>query len=100
MPLVGDNQGIWGSRGDMSRHEKLISRFKDKPKDFTWNEMVRLLEGAGYNEVATGRTGGSRRRFIHATAPAIVLHKPHPGNIVRMYVIRDVLRVLVDEGLI
>jgi len=28
------------------------------------------------------------------------LHKPHPGNIVKMYVIKDVLRVLIEEDLI
>ena len=33
-------------------------------------------------------------------APAISLHRPHPGNIVRMYVIDDVLRLLTEEKLI
>jgi len=47
-----------------------------------------------------GKTGGSRRRFVHPTAPIIALHKPHPGNIVKMYVIDDVLRVLTEENLI
>lgn len=84
----------------MGRRDKLIARFKTKPKDFSWDELVRLLEGLGYREAASGKTGGSRRRFVHASAPTIALHKPHPGNIVRMYVIEDVLRVLTDEGLI
>ncbi len=84
----------------MSRRDKLISRLRDKPKDFTWDELVKLLKGAGYSEAVAGKTGGSRRRFLHATAPTIALHKPHPGNIVKMYVIKDVLRVLTEEGLI
>jgi hypothetical protein len=84
----------------MGRRDKLVARLKARPKDFTWDELVRLLEGLGYAEAATGRTGGSRRRFIHATAPVIALHKPHPGNIVRMYVVDDVLRILTEEGLI
>jgi hypothetical protein len=84
----------------MSRREKLIARFKGRPKDFTWDELARLLAGLGYVEAATGKTGGSRRRFVHATAPALALHKPHPGNIVKMYVIDDVLRLLIEEGLI
>jgi hypothetical protein len=53
----------------MGRRDKLIARFKGRPKDFTWDELVRLLEGFGYREVATGRTGGSRRRFVHAAVP-------------------------------
>lgn len=84
----------------MGRREKLVARLKVRPKDFTWDEMVRLLEGLGYVEAATGKTGGSRRRFIHETAPTIALHKPHPGNIVKMYVIDDVLRILTEEDLI
>ena len=84
----------------MGRREKLVTRFKGKPKDLTWGELVRLLDGLGYSEVASGKTGGSRRRFVHVTAPTIALPKPHPGSIVRMYVIEDVLRVLTEEGLV
>ena len=84
----------------MGRREKLVARLKGRPKDFTWDELVRLLDGLCYIEAATGKTGGSRRRFIHETAPTIALHKPHPGNIVKMYVIDDVLRILTEEDLI
>ena len=84
----------------MSRHDKLVARLRGKPKDFTWDELVRLLEGLGYSEAATGKTGGSRRQFVHDTAPTFASDKPHPGSIVRMYVIEDVLRVLTEEGLI
>ena len=84
----------------MSRRDKLVARLKGRPKDFTWDELVRLLEGLDYAEAVTGKTGGSRRRFVHATAPTIALHKPHPDNMVKMYVIDDVLRVLSEEGLI
>ena len=84
----------------MGRREKLVARLKGRPKDCTWDELVRRLEGLGYAETATGKTGGSRRRFIHETAPTIALHKPHPGSIVKMYVIDDVLRILTEEDLI
>lgn len=84
----------------MSRHEELVTRLKGKPKDLTWDKLVTLLGGLGYREVASGKTGGSRRRFVHPTAPTIALHKPHPGNIVKMYVIEDVLQVLTEEGLV
>ena len=84
----------------MTRRDKLVARFRAKPKDFTWDEPVRMLEGLGYSEAAAGKTGESRRRFVHETAPTVALHKPHPGNIVKMYVIEDVLRMLTEEGLI
>ena len=84
----------------MARQEKLVRRFRGRPNDFTWQELVRLLEGLGYSEAGTGKSGGSRRRFIHPAAPAINLHKPHPGSVVKRYVIGDILRLLTEENLI
>jgi len=84
----------------VARKDKLIRRFRARPRDFQWDELTRLLESVGYKEVRSGRTGGSRRRFVHPTAPVVSLHRPHPGNIVKLYVIDEVLRVLEDEDLI
>lgn len=84
----------------MSRQDKLVARLKTRPRDFTWDELARLLDGLGYAEIRTGKTGGSRRRFVHPEAPAITLHRPHPGNILKMYVVDAVLETLSEEGLI
>ena len=84
----------------MTRRDKLIARLKGRPKDFTWDELVRLLLSLGYVEAKSGTTGGSRRRFVHPNAAAIVLHRPHPGNVVKMYVVDAVRRLLIEEGLI
>jgi hypothetical protein len=84
----------------VTRQEKLIERLKGRPRDFRWEELVRLLASLGYSEVARGKTGGSRRRFIHATGPTLSFHKPHPGNIVRAYVVDELLRILTEERLI
>lgn len=84
----------------MGRADKLIARFKSRPKDFSWDELVRLLTALGYREVKTGKSGGSRRKFVHDSAPTIALHKPHPGNIVKSYVIDYVLETLIEEKLI
>jgi len=100
IPILISGEEEWGWFDGMGRRGKLIARFKSRPKDFTWEELVRLLEGLGYAEAKAGKTGGSRRRFLHPTAPVVALHKPHPGDIVKRYVIDDVLRVLTEEGLI
>ena len=84
----------------MGRKEKLIKRLEQRPKDLTWEELTNLLEALGYAQRKTGKTGGSRRRFVHKTAPAITLHKPHPGRIVKRYVIDDLLEFLKQEGMI
>ena len=84
----------------MARQDKLIERLKRRPRDFRWDELVKLLQSLGYSEVARGKTGGSRRRFTHPSAPVLSFHKPHPGTIVRAYVVDELLKVLIDEGLI
>ena len=84
----------------MGRNEKLLERLKQRPKDFTWGELTNLLTSLGYIQRKTGKTGGSRRRFVHPTAPTITLHKPHPGRIVKRYMINDILELLKREGMI
>ncbi|MCH7764856.1 MAG: type II toxin-antitoxin system HicA family toxin [Candidatus Marinimicrobia bacterium] len=84
----------------MSKKDKLLLKIQKRPKDFTWEELTRLLKSLGYKLVKTGKTGGSRRRFIHPTAPPINLHKPHPQNIIKQYIINDILDLLKEEEMI
>jgi len=84
----------------MSRKEKLLARLQQRPKDLTWDELTGLLKSLGYKESKAGKTGGSRRRFIHTSHPTITLHKPHPQPIVKIYVINDILELLKREGII
>ncbi|MBI4969706.1 MAG: type II toxin-antitoxin system HicA family toxin [Rhodospirillales bacterium] len=84
----------------MSRKAKLIDRLTSLPRDFTWDELVQVLGHLGYVERVGGKTGGSRRRFVHDPAPTILLHKPHPGNIVKLYALREVVSLLETEGLL
>lgn len=84
----------------MTRTDKLLARLKSRPNDLTWDELARALTGLGYTEARRGKTGGSRRRFLHATAASIFLHKPHPGNIVKSYAVREVAALLEEEGLL
>ncbi len=84
----------------MSKLEKLIRRLKQEPKDFSWEELVSLLRGLGYEEQVGGKTGGSRRRFVKDNFEPIILHKPHPKKILKGYAIKDVLEKLKNDGLI
>ena len=84
----------------MSRKEKLISRFQQRPKNFTWDELTSLLKYMGYREIKTGKTGGTRRRFVHDSAATITLHKPHPQNILKRYTVDQVLDILKQEEMI
>ena len=84
----------------MARRDKLLLRFLSKPKDFTWQELVTLLEGLGYSKAAGGKAGGSRVRFVHADHPPISLHRPHPRPVLKRYQVEQIEEVLRGEGLI
>ncbi|MGK7887664.1 MAG: type II toxin-antitoxin system HicA family toxin [Crocosphaera sp.] len=84
----------------MTRKEKLIKRLLTRPKDFTWDEMRKLLAELGFEEVKTGKTSGSRRRFINSSGIIISLHKPHPKNILKMYQIEQLIAILNQEEML
>lgn len=84
----------------MGAKEKLRERFLKMPSDFTFDEMQRLLEGYGYIKSNKGRTSGSRIIFKNGDKRPIMLHKPHPGNIIKGYAMKQVLEDLKEAGLI
>lgn len=79
----------------MSKAEKLLKRFLSKPKDFTFDELRRLLKSLGYEEAKTGRTSGSRVAFInHQTKSIIRIHRPHPSPELKPYQLNEVKEAL------
>ncbi|MEW6186623.1 MAG: type II toxin-antitoxin system HicA family toxin [Thermodesulfobacteriota bacterium] len=82
----------------MSQKEKALKRLQGKPKDLSWGELENVLKILGYFRRRSGKTGGSRVRFVHQTNPPIILHQPHPGNIIKQYVINDLLDQFEKEG--
>ena len=84
----------------MGTKDKLIARFLTLPNDFTWEEMSRMLQSLGYIQCNKGKTSGSRVIFKGDTLKPIMLHKPHPGNIIKRYVMKQVYDYLINEGLI
>jgi len=84
----------------MSKKEKLIKRLKSRPKDFSYNELVTLLGHLGFGEDTGGKTSGSAVKFVNDKGYVIYIHRPHPGNILKEYHIRNVLKELKEEGLL
>ena len=83
----------------MSKIENLIVRVQSNPADFTWEELIKLLTHYGFDELSKGKTAGSRRAFVHLETKQIIrLHKPHPGNILKQYQLKEILGPLnLDE---
>ena len=78
----------------MGTKEKLLERLKGMPTDFTFAEAERLLTSFGYTKSNKGRTSGSRVMFIDNQKRKIMLHHPHPGNILKAYTLKDILEKL------
>ena len=83
----------------MSTKEKLIERFKNLPSDFTFDELVRLFNTLGYSIGNKGPTSGSRVVFRKGD-DEFLIHKPHPGNIVKAYVLRRLKKELKKRKLL
>ena len=84
----------------MGTKDKLRERFLRMPSDFTFDEMQRLLESFGYEKGDKGRTSGSRVIFKNGSKRPIMLHKPHSGNIVKGYAMKQVYEDLKEAGFI
>lgn len=79
----------------MSKNEKIVIRFKSIPTDFTWDELVKVLNHFGYIEKSSkGKTGGSRVKFVNNEKNIISSHKPHPSNILKQYAIKQIIEKL------
>ena len=81
----------------MSQKEKLIKRFFSIPNDFTYEEFVVVLKIYGFESIQKGKTAGSRVSFYNqAHNKKIEFHKPHPSNIIKKYVLKNVIEILKE----
>lgn len=81
----------------MSSKDKLIDRFKKLPKDFT----LTLLGVFGYEKHNKGATSGSRIRFKNEqTGEYIDIHRPHPGSIMKAWMMKAIYQHLKANRLI
>jgi len=78
----------------VSKKEKLIARFRSLPSDFHYNELVNMLGYFGFNEVKKGKTSGSRVKFMNKDGVPIMLHKPHPSGILKLYQMKQIKELL------
>jgi hypothetical protein len=82
----------------MTKKDKLLERFLAQPKDFTYKELKTMLSGLGYEEYQLGKTSGSRVCFFNkALGIDFKIHKPHPGNILKPYLMKIILEKLREQ---
>ena len=80
----------------MSKIDKLVIRLLSCPKDFTYSELKTLLLSLGYREVQ----GAGSRVCFSKDNHKIKLHRPHPGNILKVYQVDLIIEALIAKGLI
>ena len=83
----------------MSKIEKLKEKLAITSNGFTFDEIVTLLTAMGFSFHNRGKTSGSRVCFTNQKV-TIILHKPHPGNELKRYQIKQIRDVLQKEGLL
>ena len=83
----------------MSKFEKAIKRILLIPKDYTYTEARYLLSQLGFEEYNKGKTSGSRVKFYRKQDNRIVLlHKPHPSDVMKVGAVKDLVEYLVKLG--
>jgi predicted RNA binding protein YcfA (HicA-like mRNA interferase family) len=74
----------------MSKKDKLLKKFLEIPskKDFTFEELESLLLSCGYRKL---EVKGSAVKFYHQEQDVLInLHKPHPSNILKSHLVRQI----------
>lgn len=78
------------------KRDKLLDKLYSKPKDFKWSELQALLKGLGYEEL---QGSGSRVKFYLDSPRSIIsLHKPHPEEALKPYMIKYIIESLKEIG--
>lgn len=80
----------------VSRKEKLIDKLQGKPKNFTWDEVLKLMGLCGFSLI---KKSGSARMFVHDVKRVKVrLHEPHPRPTLLPYMVEQLLEGLRAAG--
>lgn len=85
----------------MGTKEKLIERVKRQPKDFTFDELIRLFQVLGFDLSQKGKTSGSRVEFVNPEKElSYGAHKPHSDSAIKAYAMKQILEFLTLNQLI
>ncbi|MCR5805500.1 MAG: type II toxin-antitoxin system HicA family toxin [Oscillospiraceae bacterium] len=85
----------------MGRKEKLIEKLRSCSKTFTFDDAETLLGYFKYHRSNKGKTSGSRVMFTNDDLHTkVLLHRPHPGNELREYQMKQLIEHLEEEGLL
>ncbi|PRN01308.1 type II toxin-antitoxin system HicA family toxin [Aliarcobacter cryaerophilus] len=80
----------------MSKKDKLLLKFLENPpkKDLTFKELNTLLLSLGFIKI---EGAGSAVKFYNKDKDLLInLHKPHPSDILKVYLIKQIQNKLKE----
>ena len=80
----------------MSKKDKLLLKFLENPpkKDLTFKELNTLLTSLGFIKI---EGAGSAVKFYNKDKDLLInLHKPHPSDILKVYLIKQIQNKLKE----
>lgn len=80
----------------MSKKDKLLLKFLENPpkKDLTFKELNTLLISLGFIKI---EGAGSTVKFYNKDKDLLInLHKPHPSDILKVYLIKQIQNKLKE----
>ncbi|WP_436416694.1 type II toxin-antitoxin system HicA family toxin [Petrimonas sp.] len=85
---------------EMSQKEKLLKRIMKLPKDFTFEELIKLFSALGFELSSKGKTSGSRVKFHNQEKEMQYLaHRPHPSSIIKEKALKDIVDFIIENKL-
>ena len=80
----------------MSKKDKLLQKFLQIPpkKDLTFKELETILSSCSFVKI---EGAGSAVKFYHKEKDILInLHKPHPSDILKVYLIKQIQVKLLE----
>ena len=80
----------------MSKKDKLLTKFLEIPprKDLTFKELSTLLISLGFEKI---EGAGSAVKFYNKEKDLLInLHKPHPSDILKVYLVKQIQNKLKE----
>ncbi|WP_072680707.1 type II toxin-antitoxin system HicA family toxin [Arcobacter sp. LA11] len=80
----------------MSKKDKLLIKFLENPprKNLTFKELSSLFNSLGFKKI---EGAGSAVKFYNKEKDLLInLHKPHPNDILKVYIIKQIQNKLKE----
>ncbi len=76
----------------MARHQKLLQRARNNPRDVRFSDLLTLATAAGFESIRQG--GTSHRRFLHPTAGVFLNLQPLANGKAKDYQVVQFLKAV------